>query len=458
MKYRFLFFILLVCSTHKSSSQAFPLNDIFTQYYAITFLSNDSNNFILDQVQSFNDLTRIVQHECPFSIYNAEHLNDIVPLNVFNPIYGLHNQLPWADTVLQEMNGSFSIDTVVKNWYAYYNKSSVDSTTAFFIIPGTGTHSGWQIASGNPNDYHNIPMPIKDKCLQYGDVYTYVKPNEDFRSIWKDAGATYYMKLDYNYFTPYTDFYGFNWAANMQIECTAAIKCLKLKYNKVIVLGLSNGGIPALIAGLEGGADGINCASGTSAAERYGFPLNNFENPYFYNMFKQYALDSLKLKISNSPAYFLFSFGDNDCCSNAYEYNTHSLQDTFATLNHPCHIDFTYNFSGHHFPIAYLDTFITKVKLDTCASLSPVSFIPPIEDAIRIYPNPAKDILHIQSASDDLKSVQVYALNGTQILFEKYSHPIQETNVQLPSLAPGSYIVNVVTRKKHSANIISINN
>jgi hypothetical protein len=87
-----------------------------------------------------------------------------------------------------------------------------------------------------------------------------------------------------------------------------------------------------------------------------------------------------------------------------------------------------------------------------------VSFIPPIEDAIRIYPNPAKDILHIQSASDDLKSVQVYALNGTQILFEKYSHPIQETNVQLPSLAPGSYIVNVVTRKKHSANIISINN
>lgn len=299
MRKSLLIFIFFQCIYFQGSSQAYAINNFFSEYPAITFFTPDSNNFMYDEIQDYNDLKRTIARDCPFTIQEAEHQDWIIPFAITTPLIGLHNQVPNYDTILQEIYGTYAIDTFVRNWYAYYNKSVVDTTVAFFIIPGTGIHNGWHIAAGDAGDYHNIPSPIKDKCLAYGDVYTYVKPNEDFRGIWKDVGGTY-MKLDYNYFTPYTELHGNPWAANMQIECTAIVKCLKLKYNKVIVLGLSNGGIPALIAAIEGNANGVNCASGLSVTDYDGFPLTNFENPFYYNLFKKYSLDSLKSKMPNT--------------------------------------------------------------------------------------------------------------------------------------------------------------
>ncbi len=438
-----------------ASSQAFDINDFFSDYTAITFYTADSNNFILDEITNYDDLKKTIAKECPFSIYNAEHLENIVPFNVFTPILGLHNQIPWYDTVLQEVKGTFSIDTFVKNWYGYYNKSVVDTTTAFLIIPGYGIHDGWHIAAGDTAYYMNRPMPIKDKCLQHGDVYAYAKPNEDYRSIWKKVGGDC-MKLDYNYFTPYTDMHGINWAANMTIECTAIVKCLKLRYNKVIVLGLSNAGLVALIAGMEGGADGVNCASGLSTTDYDGFPLTNYENPYYYNELKKYCLDSIKSKMANTSAYYLFSYGDGDASTNLYEYTTHSLQDTFSTLPNNCRIEFTYNFYGHHYPIAYLDTFIQHVKNDSCPAVPlMVNNINKPNDNITIYPNPAQKKLIIKSDASDIQSVQVYSLTGEEILFRKNIQALS-TTIYLPALSQGNYIVNVMTKNKNYAKLVSI--
>ena len=436
-------------------AQAFAINSFFSEYPAITFYTPDSNNFIYDEVQNFDDLKRIIAKDCPFSVTEAEHLDGIIPFAIQAPILGLHNQVPNYDTVLQEVYGTFAIDTFVRNWYAYYNHSLVDTTVAFLIIPGTGIHNGWHIAAGDTGYYHNVPSPIKDKCLAFGDVYTYVKPNEDFRGIWKDIGGSY-MKLDYNYFTPYTDLHGNSWAANMQIECTAIVKCLKLKYNKVIVLGLSNAGIPALIAAIEGNANGVNCASGLSVTDYDGFSLTNFENPFYYNLFKKYSLDSIKLKMQNTSTYYLFSYGDGDCCTNYYEYNTHILQDTFSTLSNPCHIDFTYNFNGHHFPIAYLDTFFTKVIQDTCAPFALTSPSVNTQHAkISIFPIPSNRTLFIQSEIEELQSVQLFTLEGIECVSKKQIQS-KKTSIDLPVLASGNYIVNITGKHSHYAQLISI--
>jgi hypothetical protein len=322
----------------------------------------------------------------------------------------------------------------------------MNSTTAFLIIPGTGIHGGFHIAEGNPTDYQNMPLPIKDVCLPYGDVYTYVKPNEDFRNIWKNSGSPYYKKLDYNYYTPYTDLHGNHWAANMTIESIAIVRYLKMKYQKVIVLGLSNGGIAALIAAVEGWADGVNCASGLSVTDYDGFPLTNFENPYYANQFHKYSLDSLKTHMPNSYTYYLFSYGSGDGSTVGYEYATHSLQDSLSTVISDCHLDFNYNFSGHHYPVAYLDTFFTRVKNDSCKVVFPSILAPQTMETISFYPNPVHDQLIIQAGQERIRSLRITDMKGRICYMERNLNP-SHTEISLVGLPSGHYIIQIMTDK-----------
>ncbi len=448
-----LFVLGTLLSSISGSAQAIDLNDLFTEYNAITFFTNDSANFIYPEATSMADLQAIIKKDCPFTIQQAEHPENIHPIDTLIVLQGLHNQMPQYDTILQEVKGLFLYDTIHQPWYAYYNHSKVDSSTAFLIIPGTGIHNGLHIAEGDSTNYQNLPKPIKQVCLPYGDVFTYVKPNEDFRNIWRNTGTSCYKKLNYNYFTPYTDLKGKPWGANMTIECIALVKYLKLKYQKVIVLGLSNAGFPALIAALEGGADGVNCASGLSVASYSGFPLNNFENPYYTNQFTKYALDSLAYKWMNSLTYALFSYGDNDGGTVAYEYQTHSLEDSLASLQKNCQIDFTYNLSGHHYPVAYLDTFIQRVKHDSCQLHVATNWQTNESNTLQIYPNPVSTQLHVSVGPEMLTRIRVCNTYGTTV-FDASNLNASQADIFLGAWTSGMYWMEVSTAKNRTVRKI----
>lgn len=448
-----LFVLGTLLSSINGSAQAINLNDLFTEYNAITFFTNDSANFIYPEATSMADLQAIIKKDCPFTIQQAEHPENIHPIDTLIALQGLHNQMPQYDTILQEVKGLFLYDTIHQPWYAYYNHSKVDSSTAFLIIPGTGIHNGLHIAEGDSTNYQNLPKPIKQVCLPYGDVFTYVKPNEDFRNIWRNTGTSFYKKLNYNYFTPYTDLKGKPWGANMTIECIALVKYLKLKYQKVIVLGLSNAGFPALIAALEGGADGVNCASGLSVASYSGFPLNNFENPYYTNQFTKYALDSLAYKWMNSLTYALFSYGDNDGGTVAYEYQTHSLEDSLASLHKNCQIDFTYNFSGHHYPVAYLDTFIQRVKHDSCQLHVATNWQTNESNTLQIYPNPVSTQLHVSVGPEMLTRIRVCNTYGTTV-FDASNLNASQADIFPGAWTSGMYWMEVSTAKHRTVRKI----
>ncbi|MEN9339195.1 MAG: hypothetical protein RIQ62_507 [Bacteroidota bacterium] len=357
MRLILFFFFLLFLIPQWGKAQIAPLNSIFTRS-PYGFYSQDSDNYLYPSVNSYAELTSLIDSICPFQTSDFfTNLSEVMPNSGVQLLYGLHNQVPWKDTEFTEMRSSYTFKNKSSYWYGFYKKSWADTNTAFLVIPGSGSHEAIKIASGDVNDYHNFNGRVRDKCLSYGDMYVYSKQNECFNGIWKNAGGTYSL-LDYDFFTPFTDLGGNHWAANMYIDLVAAVKYLKSRYQKVIIMGLSNAGFPALVCGLTAEADGINCASGISSWSYNGFLLPNNENPYFANLFNVYTFDSLKGLMQKHQSEVLFSYGSGDGGGNAFEYSTHALEDTFANQ---CNAKFFYGFAGHTFPTNYYDTFFTKV-------------------------------------------------------------------------------------------------
>lgn len=334
------------------------INSIFNQPN-YSFFSSDSNNYLLDGCNDYNTLVKQIDSLCPFTTNEFYgNLNNINVDTTLNLMYGLHNQVPWHDTLYTECKFKFNYNNKPSHWYGFYKKSTINNENAFIMIPGSGTFQSLKLAEGDPTNYHNLNGNTRAKCLQYGDLYVYNKINEEYRSFWRMITPTNYKRLDYDYLTTYTDLNGNHWAANMYIEIIAAIKTLKKKYKNVFIMGLSSGGFPALLCGILGKADGINCAAGISSWSYNGFQIPTLDQPYFSNLLDYYTFDSLHNLISNSQSRYLFSYGSGDGGGNNFEYITHSIEDS---INSDCNSDYFYNFYGHTFPTGYYDTFFTKV-------------------------------------------------------------------------------------------------
>lgn len=356
--------------TSKIKAQVTDFNTYFDRP-SFYFYYPDSNNLIYNELLSQEDM--VAQIDSIFPFYTNDFYNAYLGIAVSTEITelpGLHNLLPTFDEKAQEIKGAFSLNNKTNYWYAYYKKSEADTTTAIAIFPGHGNNQSFYIANEELDNYHNFNCIIKQKALEFGDVYMIVKPNEEFRALWKTTAPGIYQSLDYDVLGPYTDLIGKNWAANLYIEFLAQLKYLKSKYKRVLVMGLSNGGLPALVCGLEAGVDAINCASGLSVSSYNGFPVGNNENPLFSNLLNYYALDSIKKRIADSETNILFTYGSGDEGTNAYEYNYHALENYFATSQETCNADFFYNFNGHTFACSAIEPFFDKVTHSPKASVS----------------------------------------------------------------------------------------
>ena len=357
MNWKYLFLCLVYVVPIQANSQIGSINSIFS-LSGYGFFTQDSNNYLYNEITNYSNLTHLIDSVCPFGPLDFySNLDGITTADTITKLYGLHNQVPWKDTEFVEMTSSYSFNNKTSQWYGFYKKSWGDTNVAFLVIPGSGVHESIKIASGDIGNYHNMNGKVREKCLKYGDFYVYSKQNENFNSIWKNVNSVY-QRLDYDYLTPYTDFNGNHWAANMYIDIVAAVKQLKKKYKKVIVMGLSNGGFPALICGLQGGADGINCAAGISSFSYNGFVTPTNDNPYFSNLLNIYTFDSIKGLLNQKKSEVLFSYGSGDGGGNWFEHYSHALEDTFVNQ---CNATFYYDFAGHTFPTNYYDTFFNNV-------------------------------------------------------------------------------------------------
>ncbi|QLH47039.1 MAG: hypothetical protein HWD58_16290 [Bacteroidota bacterium] len=200
-------------------------------------------------------------------VYTLPQLDSAYSRFVFtsNEFYGSYKQIAHSNTIQPCAGNAFKLDFSLnsKSSSAYFYKIDTSSkSTAVFIIPGTGNNQSSQILSNTLQIITTIIPNIfglPALAARHGDLYLYIKPNDDIRAIRNGMN-----KLnDLNVYPVLTN-RGTSYTSNLFIECFAMIKYLKSKYDRVIVLGLSQGGTCSMITGIETEPAAVLSCSGYS--------------------------------------------------------------------------------------------------------------------------------------------------------------------------------------------------
>jgi len=250
----------------------------------------------------------------PLSTYEKTILPEVLnnnDLNVqissllieLNDFYHAYNNI---EILSSQLDGNiFRLDFKYYNLcyssYAYFKsvRSKKKCDTAINIIPGSGLNQSSAMFYNDPNNYQSN---IDDIAVQYGDVYLYVKPNEDFLAIHRNGkkiGTVSYVNFLLNKGSSYSALY--------IIQSIALSKYLKNKYKKLYICGLSQGGA-ALLISLQSKPDRALIASGFSVL--FDYPYRSNHGQIIIPGYRKYYT-SIKIKqiIKNTKTNFLFTYG-----------------------------------------------------------------------------------------------------------------------------------------------------
>ncbi|PID94122.1 MAG: hypothetical protein CSA95_04280 [Bacteroidetes bacterium] len=220
-----------------------------------------------------DDITRLYEH----IILKSSSIND----GLFRGIYTYNDK----------------IDTV----YAYYVKGE-NSTVGVNIIPGSGINQSSQILKKREIS-DNYQCNIDDVLIGYADLYIYIKPNEDILAIHNGNN-----KIGHISYVNYLINMGGSYSSYYLLQSIALSKFIKKEYDKLFVVGLSQGGAAALLNCFQSEPDKAIIASGYSiqmdAPYESGHSQIIIPNyRYIYNSTRVYSeLNSLSTK-------FLFTYG-----------------------------------------------------------------------------------------------------------------------------------------------------
>ena len=363
----FLFLLILCTNVNTICYSQISLSDFTEPIVAYNNNFVDTSYQYFDEIKSNAKLEQKIKSIFKYKTtdfpksYSKIIINKL-PVQLNNISY--NSTISWSNDsgYYKPCSLEFKLNNDSSNVYYYLNKSNIDSTTAFLILPGSGVNQGTPVANYDTTNYHNSVCNIAKKCNNYGDVFTFVRPADDFTALWINNGSNI-QKINYNSLTYYTNMYNINWAANCMIQITALTKYLKSKYKKVVVLGLSSGAWGATYSSLESEPDATNAASGFSILFHGLIWQNNPSQFYYDGLFADFPLDSIKKTIERQKTEYLFSYGSNDGVTYMATENTQYTTQNF--LNSPISLPntaFFYNFSTHRFPCETLDSFFTKIK------------------------------------------------------------------------------------------------
>lgn len=218
------------------------------------------------------------------------------------------------------------------------------------IIPGSEINQSYGIANGDTTNYHYGILDAL-KCTG-GDVFTLIKPNEDYLAWHNGKGKKLSGLCIWNWHLNR----GGSYSVSYIVQSLALMKWMKGQYQKTIVAGLSQGGTATLLNAVQSCPDLAIVCSGTSILmdkveyaghnQIIGIPgYDKFFNP-----------DSLKLKLSNGTKW-LFTWGMME--SDIYRIEAQQ-QLTKNTLNELPNTTFNVHNAGHCFPVEEIVDFIRK--------------------------------------------------------------------------------------------------
>lgn len=374
----FMFMVCFAAAPLKVKAQTVPndttlLNSLFTETLYSSYWLFSGTWFTEDSVSTLSDMYSRLQttfkfHQEDFEnsylqIQPADSMQKDLQINptmnyYFQTISGAYKQMNPLYTLDFSLN-----DSSAKSYFTFTPRTTTNTIrTAFFILPGSNNNQTTEINRGV--GYHNALCYMRESLKTKGDVFVLTKPLEDYRSLYRNK-----KKINTgDYYTPGAPSYIYSYLINQDkpyginylIEGFAVLKYLQANYDKVVVLGCSQGGYATLITTLFGKADasvmssGYSIAFDNSASDIYALQQNF--GTLIQEMKDTFVRDQLAQKSSD----YLFTYGNNDSYYYQMEHDSHPTQNFFSGI--VTNASFFYNYNGHSFPpCSTLDTFLTRV-------------------------------------------------------------------------------------------------
>jgi hypothetical protein len=289
---------------------------------------NEADVLLYDEITSLKQLQNTYRTLFPFSNEDFYTCYDSLETPELN----------WVQDSLVRVDVNYKAKSA--KGYAFFKPATSDVNTAIFIIPGSGHNQSGAIYR-NASNYHNIPEPVSEVYRDQGDVYVFIKPNEDILAIHRNRLKAYtaniYPQLQVSN-TPY--------AANYLVHCLAFIKALKTKYDRVIVAGLSQGGFAALSVSLLTEPTACVVASGYSVLFEEAY-FANPNQPIMGDFYDHFEKEKIRNMIDQGSTYYLFSWGADEGDYYSLENKDLLSYNYFKGTNK---VSYYNQHSGHYFP------------------------------------------------------------------------------------------------------------
>jgi hypothetical protein len=358
------FFVLFIITLLMNSLAKAQLNAadslLFAQIFNQQKYADDSafpgNWYVNDTVQSAAELQTALDSSFKFQLHDFDSLHTMTVVDTLfydslrNNTYNFYPFVYPQNDPLVNIKFTLNGKTGSSYTFLFPSDTASQSQTAHLIIPGNGNNATSNMVQGG--GYHNLLCYVSNHLKLYGDVYAYIKPNEEARAIYWNQN-----KLNHSYLVSYLDTsmhhpYGINYL----LEIIATIKFLKEKYCKVILYGLSEGGYASLLASLIEKPDATFVSAGYAVGFDTSWSSYSILQQRFDSIVFKFHKDTIKNIIAAGPTRYTFSWGDGDATNLMQAEYDSNYTETF--LNDSLHCSFYYNYQGHTFPsCGTLDSF-----------------------------------------------------------------------------------------------------
>jgi hypothetical protein len=293
-----------------------------------------------------------------FNYYYGQNTN--WGLGQFNPIYNIDFRLD-------------SIDRRLPVLYTPYTGGSA-AKVAFIIFPGSGDNTSFQVAHGI--GYHSVYCDTKNFLAGKGDVFTYCKPDQDWRGITWNNKRLNNESVNPKFLRNYMDSVGKHIGLHNTIEFLAILKFVQSKYDKVVVLGLSHAGLNLLLSLDEAHADAYLISGGFTSDSSLVQSYLPTQTIYFGSRYNSKFPAQVKDRVIKSRSDFLFSWSSID----GWQENFAKRTQIYFGPN--SHLSYFYNYYEHSFPPCYnMDTFITRILAKPRLRMQKVKYYPSADSA-----------------------------------------------------------------------------
>ncbi|MEO8765850.1 MAG: T9SS type A sorting domain-containing protein [Ginsengibacter sp.] len=325
---------------------------------------------------SLNSIMKFAGQEF-YGAYDNMHVGNLYPLDSINASLNYYYSLDKSHGYKQTnpvFGLPFSLNGKNSSTYCTYtpatNSSLSKCNTAVLFITGSGTNNGTEMVRGD--GYQNSYGFMKDSLATLGDVYIAIRPLIDFRAfVWDKKDNPVALNSEFpipNQITSYLLARETPYGVNCLIESIAIVKYLKSKYQKVIIAGLSYGGIYTTLNTFESAPEGALISGGYTITVDETSINNDYQLGSFGPLFYALNRDSVKRNISKSTTEFLFSWGRGGDITE--ETNLHYTENYFSGLNNT---QYFYDYANHTYPpFSAFKNLLDRVNIHTSVRIQEI--------------------------------------------------------------------------------------